>query len=294
MRSRSATTDTSCSWLRTQGQARPTTAWIRVWRLGPHPKLARTIHVHGFVSWAAWSPDGRTLVATASSADTVPGTQHGFVSAWDASTGRPLWTTPFRHGYPLDVAFAPGERTLAVSGYEMGAAILDSSSGRVERRMPVSGGLYAFGVAFSPDGTKLASTDSTGSLDFWNPKTGKRLATIPDPDQAVGQSVSWSPDGRTIALTDWGNTLRLFDVATRTEIGSPFQLLVGQPYADAYAAYTPDGKNVIVSDVFGQTWVVPVTLTAWEAAACRVAGRNLTRTEWNDVLPGRPYRRLCP
>ena len=192
------------------------------------------------------------------------------------------------------MVFAPGERTLAVSGYEMGAAILDSSSGRVLTGMPVSGGLYTLGVAFSPDGTKLASTDWNGSLDFWNPKTGESLGKISDPDLAVGASVSWSPDGRTIALTDWSNTLRLFDVATRTEIGSPFQLLVGQPTADPYAAYTPDGKNVIVSDIYGQTWVAPVTLPAWEAEACRVAGRNLTRAEWNEFLPGRPYRRFCP
>ena len=200
--------------------AGPTTAWLRVWRLGPHPRLVRTIHVHGFVTWATWSPDGRTLVATAESAGTPSGAQHGFVRAWDVSTGRPLWTTPVKRGSPEDVTFAPGGKTLAVSGYEMGAGVLDSSSGRVVSRMSVSGGLYTQGVAFSPDGTKLASTDWNGSLDLWNPKTGKRLATIPDPDHAVGQSVSWSPDGRTIALTDQSNTLRLFDVATRTEIGA--------------------------------------------------------------------------
>ena len=25
-----------------------------------------------------------------------------------------------------------------------------------------------------------------------------------------------------------------------------------------------------------------------------VAGRNLTRQEWNQVLPGQPYQRTCP
>ena len=27
--------------------------------------------------------------------------------------------------------------------------------------------------------------------------------------------------------------------------------------------------------------------------ACQVAGRDLTREEWNDVLPDRPYERTC-
>ena len=30
------------------------------------------------------------------------------------------------------------------------------------------------------------------------------------------------------------------------------------------------------------------------AFACQVAGRDLTRDEWQDVLPNRPYRRVCP
>ena len=63
----------------------------------------------------------------------------------------------------------------------------------------------------------------------------------------------------------------------------------------AAAPYTKKGEAApIVSNSAGQTWVVPVTLGAWEAAACRVAGRNLTRTEWDEFLPGRPYRRFCP
>ena len=32
----------------------------------------------------------------------------------------------------------------------------------------------------------------------------------------------------------------------------------------------------------------------WEKLACRIAGRNLTRAEWNQYLPGRDYHRTCP
>jgi hypothetical protein len=35
-------------------------------------------------------------------------------------------------------------------------------------------------------------------------------------------------------------------------------------------------------------------LNTWEQFACRVAGRNLTRAEWHDVLPNRAYRPTCP
>jgi hypothetical protein len=33
---------------------------------------------------------------------------------------------------------------------------------------------------------------------------------------------------------------------------------------------------------------------AWATYACRVAGRNLSKAEWAELLPGRPYRTICP
>ena len=32
----------------------------------------------------------------------------------------------------------------------------------------------------------------------------------------------------------------------------------------------------------------------WEQAACRIAGRNLTRAEWHQYLPDQPYQCTCP
>jgi WD40 repeat protein/class 3 adenylate cyclase len=271
------------------GDRLPATAWLRVWRLGPHPRLLRSISLHRDVAWVAWSPDGRTLAAVGS--PRFGDAQKGYVREWDATTGRPLGASFVKGGYPFDVAFAPHGTTVAISGYSFGAEVVDPARGTIESKIPIGG--YTYGVSFSPDGTKLATTDWSGTLDIWNPATGKAIgAPIPDSDQNPGNSVSWSPDGNTIALTDNSNTLRLFDVATRSQVGPPFQLGPGQTYP--YAAFTPDGKRVVASDDTGRTWVVPVTLGAWEAAACRIANRNLTRAEWKEFLPGRPYRRFCP
>ncbi len=33
---------------------------------------------------------------------------------------------------------------------------------------------------------------------------------------------------------------------------------------------------------------------SWEAYACKVAGRNLTKAEWADLFPGEAYRVTCP
>lgn len=121
-------------------------------------------------------------------------------------------------------------------------------------------------------------------------------APIPDPSQVPTASVAWSPDGRTIAVTDGDQTMRLFDVATRQEVGPPFQL--GTPSSNTvgyttYAAFTPDGAHVVVTNDTGRTWIIPVSLKAWEDRACAVANRNFYRKEWEHFLLGTPYRQTC-
>jgi hypothetical protein len=36
-----------------------------------------------------------------------------------------------------------------------------------------------------------------------------------------------------------------------------------------------------------------ISPAAWKRHACRVAGRELTRREWEEALPDRPYRPVC-
>jgi hypothetical protein len=38
----------------------------------------------------------------------------------------------------------------------------------------------------------------------------------------------------------------------------------------------------------------PMDVHTWERFACGVAGRNLTRAEWHDLLPNRPDQAACP
>jgi hypothetical protein len=38
----------------------------------------------------------------------------------------------------------------------------------------------------------------------------------------------------------------------------------------------------------------PTDVSSWERYACQVAGRDITPTEWANVLPNRPYQHVCP
>jgi hypothetical protein len=85
-------------------------------------------------------------------------------------------------------------------------------------------------------------------------------------------------------------TTRLIDVAGRVILGAA---LPGKDNVAEDAAFTPDGKRVIVMYVSGDGFAWDVTLAGWERQACAVAGRDLTRDEWDEFLPERSYERVC-
>jgi WD40 repeat protein len=87
-----------------------------------------------------------------------------------------------------------------------------------------------------------------------------------------------------------GNVL-LWDVPTRSTIGNA----VPGPVAgrNAAASFTPDGHSIVVVSDTGAGWVWDVEPSDWLARACQVAGRNLTRQEWQEFLPDRPYHATC-
>jgi hypothetical protein len=74
--------------------------------------------------------------------------------------------------------------------------------------------------------------------------------------------------------------------------------LIGAPLpgADAggWGTFFPDGKHVIAVFHSGTGIIWNVDPAAWKSQACSVAHRNLTRGEWEDLLPERNYRQVCP
>jgi hypothetical protein len=82
----------------------------------------------------------------------------------------------------------------------------------------------------------------------------------------------------------------LYDSATLQQIGEPLSI----PQGDAIEVEaSPDGTRVVAA--MGGTAVIwDLDITRWEQLACRIAGRNLTPTEWHRYLPHQPYHTTCP
>jgi WD40 repeat protein len=117
-------------------------------------------------------------------------------------------------------------------------------------------------VAFSPDGTILATTSDDQTVRLWDPVTGKQLRTLTGHTRPV-YGVAFSPDG-TILATAGDDTVRLWDPVTGTQL----RTLTGHTRPVYDVAFSPDGTILATasSDNTIRLWD-PVTGTQLRALA---------------------------
>jgi RNA polymerase sigma factor (sigma-70 family) len=94
-------------------------------------------------------------------------------------------------------------------------------------------GYYLTGLAYSPDGKKIATVGGGRSLIVWDATSGKEIAQSPNVDYL--KSVAFSSDGKLLATGGLHDFCRLWDVATAKEIR---QIDGGK------IAFLPDGNLV--------------------------------------------------
>ncbi len=99
-------------------------------------------------------------------------------------------------------------------------------------------------VAFNPDGTLLAVSDSAGEIHLWQMDNGKKILTFRGHTNWVC-SVAFSPDGKLLASSSADGTLKLWELAT----GYCLKTLEGQTDWIVSVAFSPDGSLVASSGV---------------------------------------------
>jgi len=146
-------------------------------------------------------------------------------------------------------------------------------------------------VGVSPTGT-VVGTSVDGTIAIYDPTTLAKSATLPGARGFI-QNLFFSADGATLVGAGNDGSVSVYDLATHTRIGDAvdFDRGNGTP-----TALRTDGGMLALEtahDDAVELW--DLDPAHWSAAACVVAGRNLTHEEWATYIGDlATYAPTCP
>ncbi len=225
---------------------------IVLWEVGTEEAI-RTLAPHdGCTKAVAFSPDGGKLIS-ASGSDKLA------LSVWEIQTGRHTKSWQWEEvGWQDTAAFSPDGETIAAEMPDYTIGLFDVATGTLRRQL--AQGQYVTDIAFSPNGTKIASASGVGErglIRLWDVETGRLLHTLRGHAGGV-RSIAFSPDGAILASAGKrdpkGESVKLWDVQT----GAPARRLRGTVSSDAYfVVFSPDGKTLAFRSLGMGFWHVP-------------------------------------
>jgi WD40 repeat protein/serine/threonine protein kinase len=149
-----------------------------------------------------FSPNAARIAASS-----CPLNDYAHTGVWDVGTGRRLPQFDNVGGHPV---YSPDGRRLAtVLGSTI--TIRDAESGRHPMTMNGQTG-FIIGLAFSADGSRLASAGTDGTVQVWDATTGLQELALVGHAGIVGD-VDFSPDGSRLLTGGGDTTARVWDVS---------------------------------------------------------------------------------
>ena len=200
-------------------------------------------------------------------------------------TGRMISVTPDSH-HAVVVVSNPDHPDTKV-------LLVDLETRSIVRSTPVEPLGQPFGGArnntVAPDGRTVGVGGAYGDVVVVDAVTG-RLSPFPHAHDDFVESVTFAPDYATFVTTGRDGAVKLWDMASHELLDSVLPL---GPNHRVRASFLATDRVLIFYDT-GEIFEWDQRPDGWEAYACAVAGRNLTKAEWEDLFPDQAYRVTCP
>ena len=136
-------------------------------------------------------------------------------------------------------SFSPDGKTLAVGSFDHSVQLWNLSTPHGTKKLLAGHKDEVYGVAFSPDGRMVASSDREGKVLIHDPSSGKIIHRLLGHHKMVYQ-VAFSPDSRLLASAGWDGSCIIWSTKTAKALQSISQK--GKKLNSV--SFSPDGKTL--------------------------------------------------
>ncbi|MGB8346237.1 MAG: ATP-binding cassette domain-containing protein [Ktedonobacteraceae bacterium] len=177
---------------------------------------------------------------------------------WNPTSGRLMSAYHGQRGGVTTITLSPDSKHAASGGLADGTVQLwNPQNGQPSGKLPAksaSNDSSVWAIAWSPDGTRIASGDALHHVQVWDPLTGKILLTYQKHAGPI-TALAWSPDGNSLASASDDQTVQVWDATS----GKQIQTYTDHAQGVRTLLWAADGQSIFSAGADHLIWV-------WDAA----------------------------